>query len=266
MTTVLHLTDVNFVRGKRTILNTINWRVQSDERWVVLGPNGSGKTTLCRLGSLYLHPSSGKIDVLGERLGRVDTRELRKKVGFTSAALANLLLPSLNVADAVMTGKHAALAPHWHTYTDDDYAKADMLLKRFGCDGLNSSTLGNLSSGERQRVLLARTLMRDPLLLVLDEPTAGLDLGGREDLLMLLSELATDQAAPATVLVTQHVDEIPPGFTHAMLLRDGHILSAGPIDHALTPERLSDCFGLHLHLEKRYGRWWAWSPPDFQHG
>ena len=259
MTTVLQLTDVDLVRGDRVILSGISWSVQSDERWVVLGPNGSGKTTLCRLASLYLHPSSGEIEVLGRQLGHVDVRELRKQLGFTSSALASLLRPSLKVADAVVTGKHAALAPYWHTYTDGDYAKAGALLERFGCGGLGQAAFGNLSSGERQRVLLARTLMRNPSLLLLDEPTAGLDLGGREDLVARLADLAIHPAAPATILVTHHVDEIPPGFTHALLLRDGRILEAGTIDTVLTAERLSDCFGRRLRVERRDGRWWAWA-------
>ena len=259
MATVLQLSDVDLVRGDRSILSGIDWRVQSDERWVVLGPNGSGKTTLCRLASLYLHPSRGEIEVLGHQLGKVDVRELRKKVGFTSAALASLLRPGLKVSDAVVTGKNAALAPYWHTYTDADYAKALTLIEQFGCGSLSESLFGDLSSGERQRVLLARTLMRDPRLLLLDEPTAGLDLGGREDLVARLAGLATRPAAPATVLVTHHVDEIPPGFTHALLLRSGQILGAGLVEEVLTPERLSDCFGLRLEVTRRDGRWWAWS-------
>ena len=259
MSTVLELTDVDFVRGERHILHGINWSVQADERWVVLGPNGSGKTTLCRLASLYLHPSRGEIAVLGQRLGHVDVRELRKELGFTSAALATLLRPRLKVVDAVVTGRHAALAPYWHTYTDADYAKTHLLLDRFGCADLTSSSFGDLSSGERQRVLLARTLMSDPSLLLLDEPTAGLDLGGRENLVALLTDLAIHPTAPAMVLVTHHVDEIPPGFTHALLLRDGRILGAAAIDSVLTPEGLSDCFGCTLQIERRDGRWWAWA-------
>ena len=168
-----------------------------------------------------------------------------------------MLRPQLRVADVVVTGKHAALAPWWNTYTDADRAKAESLLIRFGCGELAGSQFGTLSSGERQRVLLARTLMSD--LWLLDEPTAGLDLGGREQLVALLSNVGADATAPATVLVTHHVDEIPPGFTHLLLLADGKVVSAGPIDDTLTAERLSSCFGVPLKLERRNSRWLAWS-------
>lgn len=255
--TVLRFTDVDFIRDDRMILSQINWEVRSDERWVVLGPNGSGKTTLCRLASLYLHPSRGTIDVLGQRLGKTDVRELRTHLGFTSAALAAMLRPGLRVEDVVVTGKSAALAPYWHSYTDEERAKARQLLERFDCGKLGDAEFGTLSSGERQRVMLARTLMSDPSLLILDEPTAGLDLGGREDLVALLARLAADREAPATIMVTHHVDEIPPGFTHALLLREGQILEKGPIEATLTAPHLSDCFALPLQVEVRSGRWTA---------
>ena len=165
--TVLRLTNVDFVRGDRTILSDINWQVRRDDRWVVLGPNGSGKTTICRLASLYIHPSRGTIDVLGRRLGRTDVCEFRMHLGFTSAALANMFRPNLRVADIVVSGKHAALAPYWHTYSDADRDKARRLLERFGCEALVDAEFGTLSPGERQRVLLSRTLMGDPVLLSL---------------------------------------------------------------------------------------------------
>lgn len=257
---VLRLSGVDLVRGDRAILSGIHWQVRRDERWVVLGPNGSGKTTLCRLASLYVHPSRGTIDVLGHRLGQTDVRKLRTHLGFTTAALTNILRANLRVADVVVTGKHAALAPHWHSYIDRDYEKAQALLERFGCAHLETSEFGSLSSGERQRVLLARTLMGDPSLLLLDEPTAGLDVGGREDLVALLARLAGDTTAPAMILVTHHLDEIPPGFTHALLLREGRKLSAGEIGQTLTSRSLSDCFGSPLRVERRNGRWSAWRP------
>ena len=257
MATVLELTDVDIVRGTHRLLTAIRWRVQSDERWAVLGPNGSGKTTLCRLANLDIYPSHGTVDVLGQRLGRVDVRELRAAIGFTSATLAARLRPGLAVADVVVTGKHAALAPYWHDYTAEDRDRARALLERFGCGEHAASRWGTLSSGERQRALLARTLMRDPALLVLDEPAAGLDLGGREELLALLSAFAADRDAPATILVTHHVEEIPPGFTHVLLLREGRVSHAGPIERVLSPTVLSDCFGLPLEVDLRAGRWSA---------
>ena len=257
METVLQFSEVDLIRDGRTILRNINWDVLRNERWVVLGPNGSGKTTLCRLASLYLHPSRGTIDVLGQRLGKTDVRELRTHLGFTSAALATMLRPDLRVEDVVLTGKNAALAPYWHSYTDEDRDKARQLLERFDCEKLGDAEFGTLSSGERQRVMLARTLISDPALLLLDEPTAGLDLGGREDLVALLAGLAADNEAPATIMITHHVDEIPPGFTHALLLRDGETLAKGPIEATLTAPHLSDCFGLPLRVEARDGRWTA---------
>ena len=255
---VLAFRGVDLVRGERTILHQVDWCVRRHERWVVLGSNGSGKTTLCRLATLYIHPSRGTIDILGERLGRTDTRVLRRRLGFTSAALANMLKPTLMVEDVVVTGRYADLAPWWHTYTDGDRANARRLLLRFGCAQLAAAEFGTLSSGERQRVLLARTLMNDPVLWILDEPTAGLDLGGRELLVGLLGRVATDPDAPSTVMVTHHVDEIPTGFTHALLLKEGHVLAAGPIEDTLDADRLSSCFGVRLHLEQRDGRWLAW--------
>ena len=260
--TVLALAHVDIVRKDRVILRDISWTVRRNERWVVLGQNGSGKTTLCRLASLYLHPSRGTIDVFGERIGRTDVRELRTRVGFTSIALSEMLRTSLRVEDVVVTGKYAAFSPFWHTYTSVDRARAATLLHRFGCARFRETAFGKLSEGERQRVLLARTLMSDPALLVLDEPTAGLDLGGREQLVSLLATIAADATAPATLLVTHHVDEIPRGFTHVLLLADGQILDKGPIENTLTSGTLSRCFGVELSLERRNGRWLTWGIED----
>ena len=255
---ILELADVTFVREGRRILSDVTWTVGRGERWVVLGPNGSGKTTLCQLATLYQHPSSGEIAVLGRRLGRTDVRELRRHLGFTSAALLDMVRPGLPASDVVVSGKHAALAPWWHTYDEADRRLAGRLLTRFGCGHLAASSFGHLSAGERQRVLLARAMMIDPALLILDEPTAGLDLGGREQLLALLAQLARDATSPTAVLVTHHVDEIPSGFTHALLLSDGRVLEAGPIGRTLTADALSRCFGVKLRLVQRDGRWLAW--------
>jgi iron complex transport system ATP-binding protein len=256
----LALRDVGLVRDGRPILTDIDWQVRSDERWVVLGANGSGKTTLLRIASLWLHPSTGDVTVLGETLGRTDVRTLRARIGLSSQAFADLLRADLRVLDAVVTAKHAALEPWWHSYSEADHAHARVVLDRVGVVHLAERTFGSLSSGERQRVQLARTLFSDPGLLLLDEPTAGLDLGGREDLVGRLAGLAADPATPPTVLVTHHVEEIPHGFTHLLLLRQGRTLAAGPLTVTLTEANLSTCFDLDLRLASEGGRYRAWSP------
>ncbi|CAN5572856.1 ABC transporter ATP-binding protein [soil metagenome] len=256
---VLLLADVSLVRDGTTILDHVDWVVRTGERWVVLGANGSGKTSLIRLASLYGHPSSGSVTVLGERLGRTDVRTLRRRIGVASAALSDQLRPALTATEVVMTARHAALEPWWHRYDEADRVRATELLARMGCAPLTDRPLGTLSSGERQRVALARTLMAEPELVLLDEPTAGLDLAGREGLIDRLGLLAADPATPPTVLVTHHTEEIPPGFTHALLLRAGRVQAAGPITAVLTATSLSECFGVALELEHRHGRWQAWA-------
>lgn len=224
---------------------------------MVLGPNGSGKTTLMRLASLYLHPSRGEVEVLGHALGRADVRRLRTRIGLVSPSFADLLRPGVTAVEAVMTAREAALETWWHSYGPDDRRMALGLLERTGAAALADRTFGTLSSGERQRVLLARSLWGDPGLVLLDEPTAGLDLGAREDLVGRLAHLAEDETTPPTVLVTHHVEEIPPGFTHALLLRGGRVRAAGALDDVLTAETLSDTFGLRLALDRRDGRFTA---------
>ena len=253
----LELRGVSLVYDGRCVLDGVDWRVCTGERWVVLGPNGSGKTSLIRIASLYLHPSRGTVTVLGGELGRVDVRRLRPRIGLASASMAAMLRREVEVVDVVMTARNAALEPWWHTYTEADRARAVELLDRFGVARFAGRMFGTLSSGEQQRVQLARTLMADPELLVLDEPAAGLDLGAREDLVTRLGELALDAASPPLVLVTHHVDEIPRGFTHALLLRDGRVVASGPIEESLTAGTLSRCFGLDLVLEQHDGRWTA---------
>jgi iron complex transport system ATP-binding protein len=255
----LRLADVSLIREGRRLLDHVDWTVEDGERWVVLGRNGSGKSTLMRIASLYLHPSEGTVDVLGERLGRTDVRRLRTRIGNASAGMADMLRADLTPLDVVMTAKNAALEPWWHTYDDADRARARGCLEQVDIGHLALRTFATLSSGERQRVLLARTLMPEPGLLLLDEPTAGLDLAGREELVAGLGALAADPATPATVLVTHHVEEIPDGFSHLLLLAGGRVTASGPIEEVLTAERLSECFGLALGLERRHDRWWAWS-------
>jgi iron complex transport system ATP-binding protein len=256
---VVTMSGVRFVRDGTAILDGIDWQVRANERWVVLGPNGSGKSTLCQIVTLYQHPSQGTVRVLGGELGRVEVRALRRRIGVTSAALAAMMQPRLTASQLVVAGKHAALAHWWHTYDDADWAHAHACLARVGCQTHADQAFGTLSSGERQRVLLARALMTDPGLLVLDEPTAGLDLAGREQLVRTLTELAQDPDSPPVIVVTHHVDEIPPGFTHSLLLADGAIRAAGPIAEVLTSQHLTDCFGMALAVERRHDRWRAWA-------
>jgi iron complex transport system ATP-binding protein len=241
----------------RPVLAGVDWAVGPDERWVVLGANGSGKTSLLRLAGGWVFPSKGTVEVLGHRLGRVDVRTLRRRLGYASGALTQMLRPSVTGLEVVMAAKHAALETWWHTYDDADRDQARALLERMGCAHLADRPISTASDGERQRVQLARTLMGTPDLLLLDEPTAGLDLGGREALVGRLADLAAAPDAPPTVLVTHHTEEIPPGFTHALLLRAGRVLAAGPLDDTLTAGALSACFDTKVGLERRNGRFIA---------
>ncbi len=262
MSEILRLVDVSFVRGDRTILAPLTWKVAAGQRWLVLGANGSGKTTLLRIAAMYEHPSTGDVCVLGERLGRTDLRVLRRRIGYMSPSLAAQLRPELRCLDIVMTAKYAALEPWWHRYDEADEARALACLERMGVAALADHPMATTSSGEQQRVLLARTLMNEPAVLLLDEPSARLDLGGREQLMQALAELTTDPAAPPLILVTHHLDEVPVGMTHVLMLNDGKVVASGPIARTLTSATLTDCFGMPLTLERRHdGRFNAWSPP-----
>jgi iron complex transport system ATP-binding protein len=255
----LRLRDIRFVRDGTVILDQVSLDVARSQRWLLLGPNGCGKTSLLRIAALYEHPTSGTVDVLGERLGHTDVRALRRRIGFVSAAIADQLRPGLAAIDAVKTAKYGALEPWWHRYSGDDDARALNCLERMGVDRLAGHTMGTLSSGERTRVLLARSLMNDPAIVLLDEPSAGLDLAGREQLVEALDHLAGDVTAPPIVVVTHHVEDVPTNLTHAMLLRDGVTLAQGELADVLTADNLSACFGLDLHLERRGdGRFSAW--------
>jgi iron complex transport system ATP-binding protein len=264
-TAVLQLRDVSWIRDERIILAPMSLTVRADERWLILGANGSGKTTLLRIASMYEHPSTGTVRVLGEQLGRTDVRRLRRRIGYLSAALALQLRPELSCLDIVRTARYAALEPWWHTYSADDDDQAWRCLQRMGVGPFAGRPLGTLSSGEQQRVLLARTLMNEPEVILLDEPSARLDLGGREQLVGALAELTTDSTAPPVVLVTHHLDEVPPGMTHVLMLRNGEVIARGPINRTLTAAAVSACFDIPLHLERRAdGRLSAWRRADPQ--
>ncbi|WP_251151431.1 ABC transporter ATP-binding protein [Cellulosimicrobium sp. Marseille-Q4280] len=257
MSAVLDLQGVTVRRGTTTILDAVDWQVNEGERWVILGRNGAGKTTMLQIASARMHPTSGSAEVLGERLGRVDVFELRPRIGLASAALAERIPGDETVRDVVLTAAYGVTGRWRESYEDFDTERADDLLRAFGVDGLADRTFGTLSEGERKRTQIARALMTDPEILLLDEPAAGLDLGGREELVGALSELAGDPASPVLVLVTHHVEEIPPGFTHLMLLRDGAVHRAGPIGEVLTAENLSEAFGIPLVVAHGGGRWMA---------
>ena len=256
----LNLRAIRFERDGRAILDDVSLKVETHQRWLVLGANGSGKTTLMRIASLYQHPSSGSVTVLGHELGQTDIRTLRSRIGYASAALASQLRTDLIARDVVMTARFGALEPWWHRYEPADHEQALQCLDQMGVAHLAQRSIGTLSSGEQQRVLLARTLMNSPAVVLLDEPSARLDLGGREQLVGALEDLAADPSAPPFVMVTHHVDEVPPSMTHALVLREGRTLDAGPITDVVTPEGLSSCFGVDLRVERRSnGRFIAWA-------
>ncbi len=246
MSGVLELSDLTVVRGGDNILDSVTWTVQPSERWVILGPNGAGKTTLLQVASATIHPSSGKAKILGEKLGKVDVFELRPRIGFASTALGRRIPPNETVLDAVMTAAYSVTGRWNEQYDDIDVRRATRVLAEWRLDHLQDRLFGTLSDGEQKRVQIARAVMTDPELLLLDEPAASLDLGSREELLQLLGAYATAPESPAMVMVTHHVEEIPPGFTHALLLADGAIRASGPIAEIITGEQLSRVFGLEL--------------------
>ncbi|HYY10063.1 MAG TPA: ABC transporter ATP-binding protein [Kineosporiaceae bacterium] len=254
---VLDLIGVTVVREGATLLEDVTWTVREGERWVVLGPNGAGKTTLLQIAGARMHPTRGSVDVLGDRLGEVDVFELRPRIGLSSAAFAETLPAGEKVSDVVLTAAYAVAGRWRERYDELDHRRSGDLLAAFGVGHLADRTFGTLSEGERKRVQLARSLMTDPELVLLDEPAAGLDLGGRETLVRDLSELASDRRSPVLVLVTHHVEEIPPGFTHGLLLRRGRIVAAGPLADVLTDDTLSATFDLPLEVSHSGNRWVA---------
>ena len=257
MAAVVDLAGVSIVRNGSTLISDITWEVDEADRWVVIGPNGAGKTTLLQVISAQIHPSSGVAGVLGEVLGVVDVFELRPRIGLTSAALAERIPRGERVHDVVVSASYAVVGRWREQYDELDHERADELLGQLRIDALADRTFGTLSEGERKRVQIARALMTDPELLLLDEPAAGLDLAGRETLVNTLGELAQDHYAPASVLVTHHVEEIPTGITHAMLLKDGKIVAAGALRDTLTSENLTKTFDVELSLTEADGRWTA---------
>ena len=262
MSDVLELVDVSVVREGRALVDQVSWSVKEGERWVILGPNGAGKTTLLNLASSYLFPTTGTATILGSTLGKVDVFDLRPRIGVAGIAMADKLPKRQTVLQTVLTAAYGMTATWQEQYEEVDELRARAFLDRLGMTEYLDRKFGTLSEGERKRTLIARALMTDPELLLLDEPAAGLDLGGREDLVRRLGRLARDPLAPSMVMVTHHVEEIAPGFTHVLMIRQGKVVTAGPIDLELTSRNLSLCFGLPLVVERNGGdRWTAQGLP-----
>lgn len=254
---LIDFTEVTVRRSGHTLVGPVTWQVELDERWVVLGPNGAGKTSLLRMAAAELYPTSGSAILLGEVLGKTDISELRPRIGLSSAAVSSRIPQEEKVSDLVVSAGYAVMGRWREQYDDVDTDRAVDILESLGAEHLSDRSYGTLSEGERKRVLIARALMTDPELLLLDEPAAGLDLGGREELVEQLGDLAADSDAPATVLVTHHVEEIPPGFTHALLLREGDVIAQGLLSDVLTAENLSDAFRQSIALDRIDGRYFA---------
>jgi iron complex transport system ATP-binding protein len=257
MSSALEFTDVVVRRDGRDIVDHVTWNVSEDQRWVVLGPHGAGKTTLLQLADTLLHPTSGTVTILGETLGRTDVFEIRPRIGFASTALARRIPQDETVLNTVMTAAYSVMGRWNERYEGVDERRAREVLAEWKLDHLSDRLFGTLSDGEQKRVQIARAVMTDPELLLLDEPTASLDLGSREELLQLLSAYAASPYTPAMIMVTHHVEEIPVGFTHVMLLRAGGIVAAGPIAETLTAEALSEAFGMPIALTAEGGRYAA---------
>ncbi|HZK58528.1 MAG TPA: ABC transporter ATP-binding protein [Cryobacterium sp.] len=255
MVNVLQLTDVSVVRGGTTILDSVNWSVEDDQRWVILGPNGAGKTTMLQIAAAIMHPSSGTAEILDEPLGGTDLFELRPRIGFASTAMARKVPANEKVINVVMTAAYSVTGRWNEEYEEIDERRAQRVLAEWKLDHLAERTFGTLSDGEQKRVQIARAVMTDPEILLLDEPAASLDLGAREELLHLLSGYASESNSPAIIMVTHHVEEIPRGFTHVLLLTKGHIVAAGPLAEALTSEHLSETFNLKIELSETDGRY-----------
>lgn len=248
---------VSFIRGGKTLVGPVDWQVELDERWVIIGPNGAGKTTLIRMASAEEFPSSGEAIIMGEKIGRTDMRDLRAMIGVSSSAVGNRIPPTEKVGDLVISAGYAILGRWREEYDTFDESRSEEILRQVGAWHLRERTWGTLSEGERKRVLIARALMTNPELLILDEPGAGMDLGGREDLVAYLKELAMDPDAPAIVMITHHVEEIPEGFSHALILDEGSVVAQGLIDDVLTSENLSTAFHQPITVDRIGDRFFA---------
>lgn len=251
------MSSVGVRRGSAHLLADVNWSVDDTDRWAVIGPNGAGKTTALTIAAARMFPTTGSVSILGETLGRVDISELRPRIGFASNVLSNDIPMHEKAEDVVVTGAYAITGRWREEYLDDDLRRAREILAHWGGAPYGGRPFASLSEGERKRVLIARALMSDPELLLLDEPGAGLDLAGREELVGMLEELATDPFAPTLILVTHHLEEIPRGTTHAMVLAAGRVIAAGPVGDVLRDEVISQAYGMPISVRSVDGRWIA---------
>jgi len=254
---VLNLQNVSVIRDGKTILGPLDWQVNEDERWVILGPNGAGKSTLFALCSTQMHPTTGSVEILGSKLGAVDVFEVRPRIGFMGSTLMNLFPEDEKVIDIVLTAAYAMLGRWNESYELWDESRAQGLLTTLGVRELAQRSFNTLSEGEKKRVLISRSLMSDPEILLLDEPASGLDLGGREDLLNRFDLLANDPYSPVTLIITHHIEEIPAGSTHALLLKSGKIVSSGPIATVITSENLSVAYDMPISVSIMNNRYSA---------
>jgi iron complex transport system ATP-binding protein len=257
MSRVLDFNNVTVLRDKKPVLSNVDWQVESDQRWVIIGPNGAGKTTLLRVAASQIQPSTGTAIVLGQTLGKVNVFELRTRIGFASNALSSHIPNSETVLNSVMTAIYAVTGRWNEEYDEIDVRRAMRVLNEWHLSELADRAFGTLSDGERKRAQIARSVMPDPELLLLDEPVASLDLAAREQTISLIGAYASEPAAPAIVMVTHHLEEIPEGFTHALIVSGGQIHAAGPIQQTLTSDKLSGAFGVSISVELVDGRYRA---------
>lgn len=257
MSLVSDFRNVSVVRDGNRIVSDVNWSIHDDQRWVVIGPNGAGKTTVLQMLAAQDHPTEGVVTILDERLGQGDLFELRPRIGFASTAMARRIPASETVLNVVLTAAWAVTGRWNEEYDDVDVKRAQRVLREWKLDHLEERTFGTLSDGEQKRTMIARAIMTDPEILLLDEPAASLDLGAREELVDLLGEFARSDMAPVIVMVTHHVEEIPEGFTHVLVMAQGRVHAAGPISDILTSATLTEAFGVPLTVSKIDGRYSA---------
>lgn len=255
MKNIITMQDVSWRRNRKTILKQMNWEVMQGQHWAVLGLNGSGKTTMLNMLNGYIWPTTGKVSVLGQLFGKTDIRELRKSIGWVSSSLEERIQVTQMTQDVVVSGKYASIGLY-EDPTEVDYQRASQLMGEVGCSHLLDQTYQTCSQGEKQKVLIARALMASPKLLILDEPTNGLDFISREELLATVQRLAKQENGPTILFVTHHIEEILPVFSHTLLLRQGTVFAQGEREDVLNSARLTDFFEKDVQVDWHHDRAW----------